>query len=165
MVLFLNPQSEKTKVAIEKLESLTADEFDEELFELDKTLEENSIARAPSFSNLSAPAGAQSLPLSTQPPGLEKYVSMIDAYIIRNNLEKAESLLWEARQHYGSHSLLHSRENILKFQFEEEPAPLSPIISREKASQEAKLKVLYRLLKNIDTYRQNSFDISHNSMG
>ncbi|MBC7372306.1 MAG: hypothetical protein H7326_12110, partial [Bdellovibrionaceae bacterium] len=33
MVLFLNPQSEKARKAVSKLESLTADEYDDEVFE------------------------------------------------------------------------------------------------------------------------------------
>lgn len=192
MVLFLNPHSERARKAVAKLESLTADEYEDEVFEMSKIgalkeqfwtpptptgpassgkgaaknagalSEQNFVENENAAPANKAAGGAQAK--SAQPPrALERMLSLIDAFIVRNDLSKAKLLLADTQAEFGDHpevvqrtKLLHSRSGSMMAASNEEDTatPLKPLVSREKAIQQRKLEVLEMMLRRIDAYRQ-----------
>jgi len=173
MVLFLNPQSERARKAVSKLESLTADEYDDDVFEMskigslkeqfwieDEEKEEPNIRQTADIPTESVVArkGPQT------PRGLERMLSLIDAFIVRNDLNKAKMLLSDTQTEFGDHpeilqrmKLLHSRSGAMMATSsteEDQATPLKPLVSREKALSQKKLEVLEMMLRNIGEYRQ-----------
>ncbi|MGZ3746377.1 MAG: hypothetical protein ACXWRE_03445, partial [Pseudobdellovibrionaceae bacterium] len=99
---------------------------------------------------------------SATPRGLERIISLIDAFIVRSDLSKAKLLLNEAQSEFGDHpeiiqrvKLLQSRSGSMMATSDEGPAtPLKPLVSREKTLQQRKLEALEMMLRNIGEYRQ-----------
>jgi tetratricopeptide (TPR) repeat protein len=151
MVLFLNPHSQKTKLAIEKLESFTADEYDEDVFRM-APLEIPQVDIGHQETVVHAANGKMATP-----PGLERLLSMADAYIVRDDIERAEKILQQAREQFGSHPLIENRHQFLGPQTEEAEVSLSPLRSREERIKHAKLEALQGMLLNVDAYRQKTY--------
>jgi tetratricopeptide (TPR) repeat protein len=177
MVLFLNPNSERARKAVSKLESLTADEYEDEVFEMSKLgalKQQFWVPSSPPPTNPERdPDKPPPPPLKTPaqkaryeaPPAraLERMLSLIDAFIVRNDLPKAKLLLADTQAEFGDHpevvqrtKLLHSRSGSMMAAATDEDAatPLKPLVSREKAIQQRKLQVLEMMLRRIDEYRQ-----------
>ncbi|WP_413290844.1 tetratricopeptide repeat protein [Bdellovibrio sp. HCB337] len=175
MVLFLNPQSERARKAVSKLESLTADEYDDDVFEMskigslkeqfwieDEEEKEESVIHQTSQITEATASGLKK-PSAAPPRAMERMLSLIDAFIVRNDLNKAKMLLSDTQTEFGDHpeilqrmKLLHSRSGgMMATSTEEDQAtPLKPLQSREKAIQQRKLEVLEMMLRNINEYRQ-----------
>lgn len=174
MVLFLNPQSERARKAVAKLESLTADEYEDDVFEMSQlgSLKEQFWTESP---EAESPVTSQEETTSrrehsgtnpSQPPtarGLERMLSLIDAFIVRNDLSKARMLLSDTQSEYGDHpeilqrlKLLNSRSGSMMAHssVEDQATPLKPLVSREKALLQRKLETLEMMLRNINEYRQ-----------
>jgi tetratricopeptide (TPR) repeat protein len=138
-VLFLNPQNEKARKAIQKLESLTADEFDEETFQMKKLTPTQAAA-------LAEP--------KTSPESLESYLerqlSLVDAYLVRSDLGKAKELLTQLSKASPNHPELQTRWELLAEQEpQEEELPLSPDLAREKQILKRKIQALEGVLHRI----------------
>lgn len=158
MVLFLNPNSQSAQKAVQKLESLTADEYDEDVFAMTKLPEVNlqssspAAARGPDF-------GIEEVVIRPSPvttnKALERMLSLIDAFIVRNDLEKAHALLKDTRVEFGDHPEIQRRMKTLQVRYNEtdEPIPLKPIQPREQLIREKKLEILEMMLRRIDEYR------------
>lgn len=170
MVLFLNPQSERARKAVSKLESLTADEYEDEVFEMSKIgkikeqfwVEEEKKSEPAPESSLKTNSKIKAPPVPSR--ALERMLSLIDAFIVRNDLNKAKMLLSDTQTEFGDHpeivqrmKLLHSRSGSMMANpspNEDEATPLKPLVSREKAIQQRKLETLEMMLRNIEAYRQ-----------
>lgn len=104
MILFLNPHDTKAIEAVKKLESLTADEYEDELFSrlsLNNVNEQlNYLKTTPSQT-------------SSNMRHLERVLSLADAYTIRNETEKARELLTRSKNELGDHPEIHHRLNLL----------------------------------------------------
>lgn len=137
MVLFLNPNHEKAKQAVKKLESLTADEFEEEVFE--------------------------KLKLKTPEPGkepqklseimVERTISLIDAFLARNDIDKAKESLIEAEKRLGHNEELIRRKRLIQQVTESTPAPIRPLPTKAEQACELideKINILQKILKNIE---------------
>ncbi|WP_374000187.1 tetratricopeptide repeat protein [Bdellovibrio bacteriovorus] len=158
MVLFLNPNSKSAQKAVQKLESLTADEYDEDVFSMTKLPEVNlhtapvSNERPPDF----APEEVviRPTPVTTN-KALERMLSLIDAFIVRNDLEKAHALLKDTRIEFGDHPEIQRRMNTLQVRYNDsdEAIPLKPLLPREQLIRERKLEVLEMMLRKIEDYR------------
>jgi tetratricopeptide (TPR) repeat protein len=141
MLLFLNPQHQKAQAAIKKLESLTADEYDEELFKMTKltvATEASTVGKNPRelqpqfFSNANAPVVASKNAdqvMDKAQKYLERALSLIDAFIVRNDLDKAKILLEDAKKEFGDHIELAKRLRSLQVRYLpfEEATPLAPL--------------------------------------
>lgn len=139
MALFLNPQNQKSQRVIEKLESLTATEYDTDSF---------------SFRPLHQVAKEEALP-SRGTEKLTRHLSLVDALIVRGENEKARRYLEAAlREHPESRELLQRLEMLAPSQAEElrNGAPLSPLAPKERAAIARKIARLENLLQ---TLRQN----------
>lgn len=155
IVLFLNPKASKAQKVVQKLESLTADEFDSEVFQMSqlKTLQKNEVT-----TQTSAP---KSKSTATDPaPGLMRMLSLVDAFIVRNDLIKAQGLLSETQTEYGDHPEVLQRQKFLfqkhssQLTTEEDKAiPLAPLQSRELAIREKKLKILNSVLSVVNSHQ------------
>jgi len=162
MVLFLNPKSEKARKAVAKLESLTADEYDDEVFEMTKigALKDQYFKEDEKpVATIKPPPAGPPVP----PRGLERMLSLIDAFIVRNDLNKAKLLLNDTQTEYGDHpeivqrmKLLHSRSGSgMNAPSDEDVAtPLKPLVSRERTLQQRKLEVLESILRNVKASHQ-----------
>ena len=159
MVLFLNPNSKSAQKSVQKLESITADEYDDEVFAMTK-LPEVNLASGPSSTPLSPREHAQELITPTTPTSpskaMERMLSLIDAFIVRNDLEKAHALLKDTRVEFGDHPEIQRRMKTLQVRYDDsdEPTPLRPLQPREQVIRERKLQVLQLMLRKIEDYRQ-----------
>ncbi len=147
MVLFLNPHSEKARKAIHKLESLSADDFEEDVFEM-KPL--NKEKKDPSQETV--------ISKISQGFRLERQLSLVDALIVRNNLAKARGLLEEIRQIHPDNREVNNRWNLLFEDLSEVPTPLSPNKSRENLVLDRKkhrLEAVLQTLRRQQNQRDN----------
>ncbi len=165
MVLFLNPNYEKARTAVTKLESLTADEYEDEVFEMTKIEGIKKQFLSNSEQTASPPAIENKVTENTTstPRALERMLSLIDAFIVRNDLIKAKMLLGDTQTEFGDHpgiiqrmKLLHSRSGSMMAapSLEEEATSIKPLASREKAIQHLKLEALELMLRNVESYRR-----------
>lgn len=155
MVLFLNPNSKSAQKAVQKLESLTADEYDEEVFSMAKLPDVH--LNNPSVPEQFIEESTRIAPVIQTSPSraLERMLSLIDAFIVRNDLEKAHALLKDTRIEFGESPEIQRRMQSLQVRFHdgEEAQPISPIQPRERLIKEKKLEVLNMMLRKIEDYR------------
>lgn len=128
MVLFLNPQQEEAIRAVSKLESLTADEFSEDLFSIHIISEPIPIPPSKTATlTKKTPTQTES---STDRHLLRK-LSLLDAFIARNDLERAHALAVKLSSQYPKDSDIKRRREILEKHFEESAEevaePLKPL--------------------------------------
>lgn len=154
MVLFLNPQSSKAQKVVKKLESLSADEYEAEVFQMTPLKPQRP---AESKLELAAVPAESSNPSWTPNKGLQRMLSLIDAFIVRNDLDKAQELLADTEAEFGAdpeilqrRKVLFNRQSSQLNNEDESPEPLMPIMSRENAIREKKLRVLRAVLGVID---------------
>lgn len=157
MVLFLNPHSKSAQKSVQKLESITADEFDDEVFSMTKLPEVNLTASSGAKVKSSLPSDMIVPSAPTSPnKAMERMLSLIDAFIVRNDLEKAHALLKDTRAEFGDHPEIQRRMKTLQVRYNEsdEATPLRPLQPREQVVRERKLEVLRMMLSKIEDYRQ-----------
>ncbi len=158
MVLFLNPNSKSAQKAVQKLESLTADEYEEDVFSMTK-LPEVNLQMAPQKPARAADFAPEEVVIRPQPlttnKALERMLSLIDAFIVRNDLEKAHALLKDTRIEFGDHPELQRRMKTLQVRYNDndEAIPLKPLQPREQLIREKKLQALEMMLRKIEEYR------------
>lgn len=166
-VLFLNPQSEKAQNAVQKLESLSAEDYDEDVFQY-QTLKPSSAGalqkeKQPPQRPSSAPQAQSSNPnLQFE---IDRKLSLIDALIVRNDLERARQVLMELHAKAPSHPEISKRFDLLDEALpEEEAVLLHPLVSREKMVVEKKKRILENLLQRIKEHNESQiFDSTNGS--
>jgi tetratricopeptide (TPR) repeat protein len=147
MVLFLAPSNEKAQKAVKKLESLTADEYDEDLFQM-KPLERAGRDQPTPLA-----------PIKTTATGdIDRVLSLVDAYIVRNDMTKAHEILKQSEQSYGTHPEVIKRFKLINQRgfdnddIEEDDAvelEAAPLPSREAMAVQGKIDLLKDLLQRI----------------
>lgn len=107
MVLLFNPQHEKAQFAVKKLENITADEYDSEVFKISplNPPDKESTVNPSSDSTHKNP--------SLYKKSLDRMLSLIDAFIVRNELDKAIQLIKDADSEFGSSPELTKRSEML----------------------------------------------------
>lgn len=156
MLLFLSPNNEKAQKAVRKLESLSADDYDDELFQMKPVQEAVAAWEKLDFEDF------EDEDIDTETRGkssyfLERFISLIDAYLSRNNIEKAEETLDEAEQQFGQIPELIKRRKLLSpIAEDEEPKKASkPMPSRKVQQQNDKVAYLQSLLSQIKDRRKS----------
>jgi|GEM_PF-586443 len=166
MVLFLNPQSNSARKAVQKLETLTANEYEDDVFEMKYLSTSASIPnKAPKGLRQSLGqdsmtatgidlAGLSKVPPLASPKDLERTLSLVDALIIRNDLTRAREALNRAHHAFSMNPegqiLIQKRFALLDESIPPETAaPLSPLKNRERQAFERKKRVLENLLHRI----------------
>lgn len=150
MVLFLAPNNERAQTAVKKLESLTADEFEEEIFAM-KPLKnvKDFEAQLDELTPLK-----ESQPGSTKINELDRFLSLADAYIVRNDFERARDTLTEAQVYYAQNAELQKRIKLLVGRSGlnvAEPKPVEKPPSREQQRIDQKIEMLSELLHRVQT--------------
>jgi tetratricopeptide (TPR) repeat protein len=148
MVLYLAPANDKAGKAVKKLESLTADEYEEDLFEM----------RSLTGMDHSADSDTATLPIKPVPnvalaSDLERALSLVDAFIARNDADKALNTLKEAQLHFGGHPELIKRLKLVTQRTQEtndsrETTAEKPP-NRNQEALERKIRLLRGLLNHI----------------
>lgn len=149
MVLFLNPEDEVAIRNVRRLESLTADEFDDELFEM------KPLVKAMRTVHTEVSPSGQ---VQTLTRGLERAISLIDAFVVRADFDRAFKFLEESENELGSHPELQKRRTFLTRRHEapappESPAPLAPLPQDFRRPQQLKMDRLKVLLQRINDRR------------
>lgn len=148
MVLFLNPQSEKARKAVQKLENLTADEYEEDVFEYRHFSQDRPIEKSVESSSKKIEP-VQSTPRELEKE-LDRLLSLVDALIVRNALERAHETLLKAHALAPQHPEVLKRFELLEDEApEEHPQDLSPLKSREKQIFDRKKDLLEGLLQRV----------------
>ncbi len=153
MVLFLNPNSEKARKAVAKLESLSAEDYEEEIFQY-QNLSANNVKQAELQNDentkpIEAAAATESSLISEAE--LERKLSLIDALILRNAFDRATSALQELNKRSPDHPEVLKRFEQLEEELpEEEATPIQPLLSREKLIFDRKKRILENLLHRIN---------------
>lgn len=146
-LLFLSPQNTKAQNAVKKLESLTATDYeDEELFQMKPLshLEKPSAAPADPIIEPESPA--------TNVRHLERILSLADAYLARNESEKANRILNEGERDLGSHPEIVKRLKLLHEKYLDKLNPpktsadLKRPASRRRSARDSKIQTLQSLL-------------------
>lgn len=106
MVLFLNPIDEKAQKAVRKLESLTADEYDDEMFKME------NLSASLDFVEKHTP-NIDSQDLASRIRTMERLLSLADAFMVRNDYERAEETLIKAEEQCGSHPEIRNRRQMI----------------------------------------------------
>jgi hypothetical protein len=151
MVLFLNPSSQKAKSAVQKLETLSAEDFEEDIFEFKKLAPTAAPSSGPKANQAPAKTPARQSEMSLKE--LERKLSLVDALIVRSDLERAKEALVEL-----SYRAPGNEEIARRFQLLGEPAPveiaqgIKPLAPREKQIIERKKRILETLLHRIRQY-------------
>lgn len=154
MVLFLNPQSEKARRAVSKLENLSAEDYEEELFQyqtLGAEKKETEKVATPSVDPEPAdePQSEQTTNLISEAE-LERKLSLIDALILRSSYDRANSALQELNMRTPNHPEVLKRFEQLEEELpEEEASPIQPLLSRERMVLDRKIRILETLLHRI----------------
>lgn len=151
-ILFLNPQSEKARNAVQKLESLSADEYEEDIFQYQSL--KNQPAKSASRESAAPAVKAQPVqPLSTNE--IERKLSLVDALIVRNQLDKARAALMELHSKLPGHPEIAKRFDLLdETAPEEEATPLHPLSSRENTVFQRKKRLLENLLQRVKDHSE-----------
>jgi len=140
MALFLNPQNERSKQVVKKLESLAADEFEDDVFEM-KPLQQAITSES----------------RNDQKKNLEISLSVVDALIVRQEPIKARERLLELQKRYPGNPAVQDRMKLLDHEspHEEDAEAIHPLPSREKALLERKIQKLKSILSTIETYKNH----------
>ena len=181
MVLFLNPNHKKAQTVVKKLESLTADEYDADLFEMKPLASpppttrdthgsganKNWPSTDPSESGLQSPNPHreesphqernynEASRLSRQ---LDRCLSLIDAYIARNDQEKAIEAAKSAARQFPQHPEVQRRLKILqlsqiKTQSRDKKTPFPTLPPYEPDTATRSINELNKLLEQIQERR------------
>ena len=144
-VLFLNPTHAQARRVVSKLEVLTADEYDADLFEM-QTLPEAHFHQSTSENTNTVWAET--------PASLTRILSYIDALIIRNDQQKAIDLLNDCTKKFGAHPEIDARRLRLSSyehsDFIQPKSPKSPSHMRGQAIRQKKVLALKELLHRIE---------------
>lgn len=166
MVLFLNPHSAKAKKITEKLESLTAVDYDDEVFEmtqlqnLNQNIEDQlNTTQLPTLIR----AMSNEIESNSKTRTLHRSLSLLDAYIIRNDLKRAGQLLDQAISEFGAVSELLQRQKVLRHKTQNlipstpiqinVASEIKPLLSREKLVVQKKLEALRMLLRKVESLK------------
>ncbi len=150
-VLLFNPTHPQARRAVAKLEVLTADEYEEDLFAMEKLPEANLV---------SVPETEITQSWEIAPDGLIRVISYVDALIVRNENQKAITLLNDCTKKYGTHPEIETRR--LKLSVYEQAEFIKPKSladsskSRREMIHDKKIEVLQELLRRIESIKIES---------
>ena len=151
MVLLHNPQNPVARKAVAKLEVITADDYDSEVFEI-KTIQD--------LPSSSAESTTQSKRIQSDPAldqKRERILSLVDAFTVRKDYNKALQLLKECHSEFGDHFEIQTR--LLRLSQYETAEKIRPkaqqaqIHLRQKQVLEKKKIALELLLRRIQELR------------
>lgn len=131
MVLFLNPYSARAKQAIERLETASALEFEEETFAMAKLTD-----------------------LKKGNQNLQQLLQLVDAFLVRGDFEESLNLMQEMEAEHGPHPEIESRkarvQSRLQAQAKTPDTPKKATQSlNQRIQREKKIRKLYAMLQAV----------------
>lgn len=150
MVLLLNPTDETATKNVKKLESLTADEYDDELFEM-KPLK--NIKPKIQLTETKEKTFLQSQ------RALERMLSLVDAYVVRADFDRALSTLETAENELGHHPEIDKRRRFLLNRNAdlavkiEESQKIKPLPQDFRRPKELQISALKKMLQRVSDRR------------
>jgi len=163
MVLFLNPSDEKAQKIVRKWEFLSAEDFDDELFEMKPVFQavpppeikplsdddELSLDDSPSTTSTTGPDWRAS--------EIERAVSIADAYIIRGENARAIEILRAAEDQLGPSPEFEKRLEVLEKEEEDEALQIDTLplleVPLSKDRRARRIRQLEDLLRRINERR------------
>ena len=139
MVLLLNPHHERAQQVVRKWEFLSADEFEDEVFD---------AADEASIEDSDSPDATEANPEHLERE-IHRTLSMADALTIRNDLQAAFDRLRRARRQIGPHEELDRRLRMLAQRLQMSEAEFARAISLRRSVHQKKRERLELLLKRI----------------
>jgi tetratricopeptide (TPR) repeat protein len=156
MALFLNPTNPRSQQVVHSLEKLSAEEYDDDLFQM-KSLSEQTFQTTPASKaskTASSPASSSATPSNREAMILERGLSLVDALIVRQQESLARQRLIDLQNKYPGHPEILSRMEMLEADEDMEQAEnIQPIASRELLVVEEKIQRLQRVLKALEISR------------
>lgn len=171
MVLLLNPDDSRAKRTIERLESLTADEYDPETFQIGndpqsagaEEVEEflsvnlNEIQASEDNGGPGSPAVSPSEKKTSMERALQQTITLVDALLVRNEFTKAKTIILKAFDRFGQAADLNARLAVIEQQqeksFEDDsPEIIQPVPPRAERIRLLKIEKLEQLLKKFKAY-------------
>ena len=177
MVLLLSPENSRARKIIERLESLTADEYDDETFQIDsaaylinppppprlkviggQTVESlNDASEDEESSSSDSNFAAESLKKKQDKEknrALTQTLTLVDALLVRNEFLKAKSIVSKALRKWGKTQELEDLLNIIEQQQEKSyedhsPEIIQPLPPRAERIRQLKLQKLESLLTKL----------------
>lgn len=149
-LLFLAPDNKKAQNAVAKLESLTADEYEEDVFDMKPLTQAVAEWDEVHLDNENDSDQSESLKKEKL---LQRLISVADAHTVRHNHESALEALNEGERLFGPHPEIVKRLKILHQKgldalvVPNTAADLKPLASRTERTQSRKLHTLEYLLK------------------
>lgn len=156
MVLFLNPNDAQAQSHTKKLESLTADEYEDEAFEMKPLKAEiaPSRARTDAIPGL-PPMTATPVSATLKERQLDRMLSLTDAFIARLDLDRAYDTLEQSENQIGPHPEITKRKNFLRSRLDPSRTFTNTEVKNSTAPAQ-RIDFLQSLLQKIDTRRQDS---------
>lgn len=160
MLLLLAPQDARAQKMVKKLESLTADEYEDDVFAMTKLHQ-----FVDSRDELETEAPEQIRPLNSSSDeerrtrDLERYLSLADAFIVRNDFDRAEQSLLSAERLHGAHpEILRRLKLIRQRHLEDEPSPAAAVQPprRQEVILQQKVALLTEFKKRIAANRRKT---------
>ncbi len=163
MVLLLNPNDVNAIKTVSRLESLTADEYDDELFQmrpLDYTLRMIEQNRAKKTEAPDSEAPAPTPPQVALQRTLERALSLSDAFVARNDFDKSIEILDQTEEQIGIHPEITKRRRFLTSRNQnlqsEHAHSIRPLMQDMRAKKNQKLTSLKGLLQRVSDRRIES---------
>ena len=156
MILFLSPNHEKAQKYVKTLESLSADEYDDELFAMLPLTQAGDALEI----KLAEPIQPEAVTAKNM-RSLERHLSLIDAFMVRNDFNKVEEALKEAESMFGPISELERRRKILQKRIYPDPMEAksaTPAPSRDEEVRNDQIEMLQNLLQRV---RERSKSLSN----
>jgi tetratricopeptide (TPR) repeat protein len=128
MVLFLNPYSAKAKQAIDRLETASALEFEEETFAMAKLSD-----------------------LKKSDKNLTQLLQLVDAFLVRGEFEESQHLLEEMQKEHGEHAEIQSRLKRVLSRLQSKSTHVKPPTQplSQRIEKEKKIRKLYAMLRSV----------------
>lgn len=156
MILYLNPEHAEALKAVKKLESLSAEDFDEDSFTMGQ-LDFLHTEQKKQINTNAAPIAQNKILSQDQLKQLERMLSLADAFIVRNDIEKAMSTLNAAVIELGEHKELSQRLNMLRankfVELPEADEEDKSFLRKQKSGIQDKIDLLENLLQRINMRR------------
>lgn len=161
MVLFLNPYSAKAKQAIDRLESASAIEFEEDTFSMAKLSDLKKVGK-----NISPPPAESEN--QSQEKNRKRLLQLVDAFLVRSDFNESLNLLLEMQSDYGDHPDIMSRLNKVKAKLSTRnpPPPVATMASHsvqasprglaQRILKEKKIRKLYDMLRAVRMHQMSS---------
>lgn len=157
MLLFLSPMDERAQKNVRKLESLTADEFDEDVFAMNKLSEAAETVNQVEFETPEA-----LLPVKGEAEAhhrsrdLERFLSLSDAFLVRSDFERAQQTLEDAARVHGQTPEVIRRLKLLSQRFSEEDLAEDVPVTRRANAKQRKIALLKEFKAKISKKRRKA---------